>query len=222
MNTLQARNLTLQDVENFLKFQERDDGSFTALLSLEPLTEAEQQQLRQIRDDFRNYLKSKPSEGQVKLLAIAPLLRLAGFYRYPIKLKVEEDIAKIQVEEDGEIEISGRFDIIAVNTARLNVASKPFCILVIETKKGIASTLAGLPQLLTYTYEHLNRQEAVWGLVTNGADYQFVYIQHGERPSYQYLPSLTMFAWEDFQQLLQVLKAIRLRQADANAQMLSA
>ena len=100
MTTLPARNPTLQDVENFLKFQERDDGSFTALLSLEPLTEAEQQQLGQIRDDFRNYLKSKPSEGQVKLLAIAPLLRLAGFYRYPIKLKVEEDIAKIQVEDD--------------------------------------------------------------------------------------------------------------------------
>lgn len=209
MTTLQARNLTLKDVENLLKFQALYDGSFTPLLSLEPLTEAEQRELRQIRDNFGNYIReSKPSEGQVKFIAIAPLLKLAGFYRYPIQLKVEEDIAKIQVEEDGEIQISGRFDIIAVKTARLNVESKPFCILVIETKNGMASTIAGLPQLLTYTYEHLNHQKAVWGLVTNGVDYQFVYIQHEQRLSYQYLPGLTMFEWKRFQQLLQVFKAI--------------
>ena len=117
MTTLNAKNLTLGDVQRILGFQAQYDGSFTPLLSLEPLTEFEQQELTQIRNDFLYYLfASKVSEGLVKALTTFPLLRLAGFYRYPIEIALEENIADIRIEDEDTL-ITGRFDIIAVNQA---------------------------------------------------------------------------------------------------------
>ena len=98
MTTLNARNLSLEDVQRLFGFQEEYSESFTPVLSLEPLTELEQQDLVQIRNDFRRYLTAgKVSEGQVKFLVVAPLMRLAGFYRYPIQITLSEDIADINI-----------------------------------------------------------------------------------------------------------------------------
>ncbi len=70
-------------------------------------------------------------EGQVKVLTLFPLLRLAGFYRYPIKIRVEEGIDNIiLVDEDKTI--SGRFDIVTVNNSIATVNDIPFWILVIS------------------------------------------------------------------------------------------
>lgn len=44
MTILQARRLTLADVHWLLGFQQQYDGSFSDLLSLEPITEAEEQE----------------------------------------------------------------------------------------------------------------------------------------------------------------------------------
>lgn len=208
MTTLNARNLTLDEVERLLKLEARYDGSFTPLLSVEPVSEVEQQEVVQIRNDFLPYLKAgKALEGQVRLVVVAPLLRLAGFYRAPILLQVEEDIARIDIEDE-DTTITGRFDILAVNKGQLTSAKIPFWILVIETKKGIADPVAGLPQLLTYACESLERQEFVWGLATNGARYQFVYIQSRNPSTYQYMPLLNLLETESAIKLLQVLKAI--------------
>jgi hypothetical protein len=69
-------------------------SSFSSLLSLAPLTQFEQQELTEIWEDFDNYLtEGKVSEGQVKFLVLAPLVRLAGFYKAPLVIKLEEDIA---------------------------------------------------------------------------------------------------------------------------------
>ena len=65
-----------------------------------------------------------------------------------------------------------------------------------------------LPQLLTYAYECLEHQFAVWGLTTNGREYQFVYIQQGNPPTYQLMPLLNLMESERAIELLQVLKAI--------------
>ena len=56
MTTLNAKDLSLNEVHKLLGFQRQYNSSFTSLLSLEPLTEFERQELVQIRDDFDNYL----------------------------------------------------------------------------------------------------------------------------------------------------------------------
>ncbi|MBD2020263.1 hypothetical protein H6F43_08695 [Leptolyngbya sp. FACHB-36] len=59
MATLKASKLALADVYRLLKFEERfDDRAFQDVLSLEFVTESEQQQLKQIQTNFRPYTNS--------------------------------------------------------------------------------------------------------------------------------------------------------------------
>ncbi|QMS91585.1 restriction endonuclease subunit R [Nostoc edaphicum CCNP1411] len=208
MTILNARNLSLEEVQRLFGFQEEYSDSFSNYLSLESLTEVEQQELLQIRNDFRRYLiAGKVSEGQVKFLAVAPLLRLAGFYRYPIEIVLEENIADIEVEDE-DIRIKGRFDILAISKAKHTKLQKYFWVLLIESKNSQIDISTGLPQLLTYSYKNLDNQKSVWGLTTNGRSYQFVYIEQGNPPIYYLLPELNLMERERSSQLLQVLKAI--------------
>lgn len=208
MTILNARNLSLEEVHRIFGYQKQYTESFNPLLSLEPLTEIEQQELLQIRDDFDRYLSAgKVSEGQVKFLVIAPLMRLARFYRDPIEIRLEEDIADIEIEDKDTI-ITGRMDILAVNKAKMSKNKVYFWTLIIESKNSQIDVLVGLPQLLTYINQSLTSQESVWGLVTNGRSYQFVYIQQGNPPIYQILPELNLMEHARSVILLQVLKAI--------------
>jgi len=206
--TLDARNLSLKDVWQLFKFEEQFNNSFASLLSLESLTEFEQQELLQIQNIFRSYYAAgKISEGQIKFLFLAPLMKLAGFYHPSIKITLEENIAEILVEDE-DTSIKGRMDILAVNKTQGRTTTTPFWILVIEAKNSSLNAFDGLPQLLTYAYKGIEQQTSVWGLTTNGMDYQFVYIQQGNPPIYQLLPKLDITRGESSIELLQVLKAI--------------
>ncbi|NES24679.1 MAG: restriction endonuclease subunit R [Symploca sp. SIO3E6] len=208
MTTIIAQKLTLKQIHQLLKLHKLPNGSFTPLLSLEPLTEFEQQELTQIRDDFENYLiEGKVLEGQIKLLVIAPLLRLAGFYRSPIKISLEQDIETIVVEDE-DTKITGRFDLLAVNKEYATTKDIAFWLLVIESKNSSINSLEGLPQLLTYAHQSLKYQKLVWGLSTNGTDYRFVLIKPGNPPTYQQMPLLDLMDSESAVLLLQVLKSI--------------
>jgi len=206
--TLDARNLSLEDVQRLLKFEEQLNGSITSLLCLELLTDFEQQELSQIRNLFRSYYAAgKISEGQIKFLFIAPLMNLAGFYNSSIKITLKENIADISVEDE-DTNIKGRMDILAVNKTQGKKITTPFWILVLEAKNSSINASEGLPQLLTYTYKSLENQTSVWGVTTNGMDYQFIYVQQGNPPIYQLLPKLDITRSTSSIELLQVLKSI--------------
>lgn len=204
--TVEASSLSLNDVHRFLKLEELSTGSFTDFLNLEPFTEFEQQDLLRIRNDFERYLSAgKISEGLVKFLTIAPLMRLAGFYDVPIRLTMEDSIAIAIEDEDRRI--TGRMDILAINNPQSNIAP-PFWVVVIETKNSAVEVGEGVPQLLTYAFKSLDQQPSVWGLATNGLRYQFVYLRRDEQPTYQLMSLLSLNESPDAIELLQVLKAI--------------
>lgn len=209
MTTISASTLTLQRVYHYLKFQELSYGCFGSILKLEPLSEFEHSELDQIRLDFKNYLTDgKVLENMVMALTVMPLLRLAGFYRAPIKMRMEEEIERIEIADEDAI-ITGRIDLICINKDSPDLHDIPFWILAIEAKNTSISSSEGLPQLLTYAYKSLENQKSVWGLTTNGMFYEFVFIQQLEEyPTYQPLPSLHLIEPESSQTLLQVLKAI--------------
>ncbi|MBR8838681.1 MAG: restriction endonuclease subunit R [Stigonema ocellatum SAG 48.90 = DSM 106950] len=203
---LEASSLSLNDVHRLLKLQKQPNGLFRDFFTLEPLTEFEQQDLARIAKDFERYLYAgKVSEGLVKFLTLAPLMRLAGFYDVPIRLTVEDSLAITIVDED--IRITGRMDILAVNGVQAETML-PFWVLVIETKNSAIDVGEGLAQLLTYAFKSLEQQGAVWGLVTNGQRYQFVYLRQGTPPTYQLMPLLNLNEYQDAVELLQVLKGI--------------
>jgi hypothetical protein len=55
MITLDARNLSLKEVQQVFRLERKPNNSFTDLLSLETLTSYEQQELNKIRDNFDSY-----------------------------------------------------------------------------------------------------------------------------------------------------------------------
>jgi len=208
MTTLNANNLTLAEVHRLLKIEKLPNGSFSSLLSLEPLTQFEQQELTQISNDFNSYLiEGRVLEGLIKALTTFPLLRLAGFYKSPLKLNLDQDIANIVVEDEDAF-ITGRLDIVAINKAQQTITDVQFWVLIIESKNSSIAPSAGLPQLLTYAYQSLESQQSVWRLVTNGELYQFVYIQQVNPPTYQQMPIFSLMDADTSTQLLQVLKGI--------------
>ena len=209
MTTINAEKMSVLQVRKFLNFQlEPKDISFADLLSLEPLAELEREEIKHIKNDFREYLLTeKVTEGLVKALTTFPLMRLAGFYRHPLKMSLEQNIAEIVIEDE-DTTITGRFDVLAVNKGEEIAPENPFWVLIIETKNSSITALTGLPQLLSYAYKSLQHQKAVWGLTTNGLHYQFVYMQPGNTPTYQLLPEINLMTPEGSILLLQVLKAI--------------
>lgn len=209
MTTLDASNLVLKDVHHLFKLEREINNSFTSLLSLEPLTDSERQDLEEIRLIFEDYYEEgKILEGQIKLLLLSPLMWLSGFYHPSIRITLEEGIATIHLEDEDTV-VKGRMDILAATKIQPETRAVSLWILLIECKNSSIDALEGLPQLLAYAYTKLEQQESVWGVTTNGKNYQFVYIQQGNPPTYQLLPELNLIRPEQAVELLRVLKAIR-------------
>lgn len=204
---LEASKISLNYVLHLLKLEERETSAFTDFFSLEPLAELEQQELLKIRHDFLRYLAAgKISEELIKFLVLSPLMRLTGFFDIPIVLTMEDSIP-IQVEDE-DIVIKAQLDILAVNQPDAAVTATRFWILVVEAKNSAIDPWVGLPQLLIYAFKSLQEQPSVWGLTTNGRNYQFVYLTRGNPCTYQILPELSLTDTERSIQLVKVLKAI--------------
>jgi Type I restriction enzyme R protein N terminus (HSDR_N) len=209
MVTLRANAITLEEVEQLLGFTPLYDGEFGDFLTIKPLSPIELSQVQSIRTNFLTYIRrGKVSEGQARQISINPILELAGYHKAPIELRIEEDVDRIDIK-DKDTHIQGRLDIVAVNRTVNTSATALLWVLIVESKNLSASEFTGIAQMLTYAHGSLAHQSAVWGLVTNGATYQFFHIQKGETPTYQYFPSLRLLEADRASQLIQVLAAIR-------------
>jgi Type I restriction enzyme R protein N terminus (HSDR_N) len=209
MVTLRANEITLEEVEQLLGFTPLYDGQFSDFLTIKSLSPIELSKIQSIRTNFLTYIRrGNVSEGQARQISINPILELAGYHKAPIELRIEEDIQRIDIK-DKDTHIRGRLDIVAVNRTVNTSATALLWVLIVESKNLAASEFTGIAQMLTYAHGSLKTQSAVWGLVTNGATYQFFHIQQGETPTYQYLPSLRLLETDRANQLIQVLAAIR-------------
>ena len=211
VKVLNASSLTLEEACDRLQLRFQFEEDLRAFLDLQPLTPQESERAAEIRQAWeRYYIKGKICEGQVNLMALSPLLWASGYTLDPaIRISMEENIEEIAID-DGETVIRGRMDVII--TRAWESKRVPLCILIIETKNSAASAAVGLPQLLTYAGAFLEQQELVWGLATNGTDYQFVRVERG---LYRQFRSLSLLSPEDTARILEVV--ISLRKGDAIA-----
>jgi predicted type IV restriction endonuclease len=121
-------------------------------------------------------------ENAVKLVVLSPLLSLAGFYDELFFLKTEDSIV-ISIEDKDEI-IGGRIDIL--------VLQQQFWLLLIESKQGSFSLVEAIPQALTYMLANPYPDQPVFGLVTNGEDFQFIKLVKQELPIYDLSDKFTL------------------------------
>ena len=177
----QAKNLTLGEVHRKLNLHKsRDAEFFHEWQNIDSsLSEADRENLHQLRDDLESMQENPSHEEIVKIFALGPILRLAGMAKYPFLPKAEHIIEIDMSYEDRDQEaviIRGRIDIL--------ISHENLWSIVIETKRSASSVLEALPQTLTYMMAGQGNSLPIYGLCTNGADFIFVKLVKGDVNQY--------------------------------------
>ncbi len=199
---IQAQNVTLKYLEAQFQLQQADNEEFFNewFDNLPTNIDLETQDLDRIKLHFQRLVKRPPLlEDAVKLVVISPLLRLAGFYDEPFFIESEESI-RIQIADNNEL-IRGRIDILVIQ--------QQLWLLVIESKQASLSLLEGIPQTLAYMLANPNPDKPVFGLVTNGEDFQFIKLIQQDNPIYGLSDKFTLSRrGNELYQVLAILKKL--------------
>jgi hypothetical protein len=131
---------------------------------LPELTDSETATLDQIRNRFlRHRERGSLAEGTINHLVISPLLTLAGLYDDPFFVTTGAEV---------ELLLEDRNEILKVRIDTL-IIQQQLWVLVVESKSTIAFSVA-LPQALAYLIANPNPERPVYGLITNGDEFQFI------------------------------------------------
>jgi hypothetical protein len=165
------------------------------------LTDTETTTLDQIRNRFlRHRKRGSLAEGTINHLVISPLLTLAGLYDEPFFITTEPEV-ELLLQDRNEL-LRGRIDTLIIQ--------QQLWVLVVESKSTIAFSVA-LPQVLTYMMGNPNPQRPVYGLITNGDEFQFIKLLIQDNPQYDLsnIFSLLLPHRNQLYDIMRVLKQIR-------------
>jgi len=203
--------LTLSDLrETFHLTRDRGDPFFEQWLQdPDPLSDFEQQALNRLKRNYENIIETNPLEEVVKLVVVAPLLDLAGFYQPPFSIRAEVSTRLIVTEADQVF--TGSIDVLVVK--------QRFWVLVIESKQSRFDVMSGVPQALSYLLSQptdLPKEDTQssdtatrFGMVTNGREVLFLKLKSCQPPTYVQSRSYQVIeAQDDLIQILQGLKVI--------------
>jgi hypothetical protein len=171
-------HLTLPELEETKRLKLADDPNFFLEWRehLLPLNDEEMRYLDQVQREYFDQTRSgQISEGLIKLIVISPLLHLAGFYRRPFEVRLEESV-QIEVTEANEV-WRGRIDALVIKDY--------FWILVIEAKHSAFGIDIAIPQALGYMLANPNLEQYTYGLVTNGSSFAFLKLTQVPSPIYE-------------------------------------
>ncbi len=165
--TIPATEVTLRELKQVFGLRQAQDPSFFLAWAEAgaPLSEAEQQLLDRVKANFMELMEDPPMlENSVKMVVLAPLLDLAGFYHKPFRIETETSV-DVEMEDEGLV-IRGRIDVLVLN-ARL-------WLLVIESKRSDFSVTRAIPQALAYMLGNPEMAQPTFGMITNGNEFLFL------------------------------------------------
>ena len=199
--TITVEKLTLYDLEKSFNLTLSDRPDFSPEwqnehLDIEP---KEQEQLDRIKTNYLHLSKRLVLEEMVKMVVVSPLLDMARFYQPPFYSVAEKSI-KVAVKDEN-LTIHGKIDVLVIQDR--------FWILVIESKQAGVSLQKGIPQALAYMLAHPNREQPIYGMVTNGSNFVFLKLAWQDQPIYGISDEYTLMRHEnDLYKILQILKSI--------------
>ena len=113
-------------------------------------------------------------ENTVKMVVLAPLLDLSGFYHKPFRIETEKG-TQIQMQDDG-IVIRGRIDVLELQ--------QKLWLLVIESKRSDFAVTRAIPQALSYMLSNPDTSQPTYGMIANGSEFLFLKVSHQPTPQY--------------------------------------
>lgn len=159
---------SLAEAETRFGLSRNDEPSFFTEWSIDlpELTATEQQRLDLIKQRYLYHQQhGHLLENAVNFIVIAPLLELAGFYDLPFRLRSEASI-RLEIEDRDKKVYQGRIDSLIVQ--------EHLWIILVEAKRTSFSIEVALPQALAYMSANPQPENAIFGLVSNGAYSMFV------------------------------------------------
>ncbi|MCT7961002.1 restriction endonuclease subunit R [Laspinema sp. D1] len=167
-----------------------------------PLSDIEQQTLERVKANFLALMEDPPMlENTVKMVVLAPLLDLAGFYRPPFRIETETSVT-VEMADEG-IVIQGRIDVL--------VQKHRLWLFVIESKRSDFSVTRAIPQALTYLLSNPDREDSTFGMIMNGNE--FLFLKATRHPVAEYANSRLFSLFNPGNELdlvLQILKQLGL------------
>lgn len=174
--SIQAKTLTLLDVEKIFNFQLCEEDQFFRewIDDLPQIADEEKRSLDKLKAGYINSVKYAMLEDTVKMVVLAPLLFLADFYLTPFHIEAEKSV-ELTIEDEDTI-VSGSIDVLLL--------LQSFWVVAIEAKGSQYSVEAGLPQLLFYMLNDPSPEQVTFGLLTNGSSFRFIKVTKQGTPQY--------------------------------------
>jgi len=168
-----AKDVTLRELKQNFGLQMAVEPTFFTewLEGSASLNEEERHLLDRVKANFLELMEDPPMlENTVKMVVIAPLLDLAGFYHKPFRIETETSVA-LEMKDEKTI-IRGRIDVLVVKDR--------LWLLVIESKRSDFAVTRAIPQALAYMLSNSETVQPTFGMITNGNEFLFLKTSHNE------------------------------------------
>lgn len=163
-----AKNITLGELKQNFGIRQVPNSTFE-LKEFDPLKDEDRRLLDRVKTNFLELIDEPPIlENTVKMVILAPLLDLAGFYHKPFRIETETSVA-IEMQDEG-ITIRGRIDILVLKSG----LKKRLWLLVIESKRSDFAVTRAIPQALAYMLSNSETDKPTFGMITNGNEFLFL------------------------------------------------
>lgn len=200
VQTIPARDVTLSTLKQQFNLQFTQDSQFFLEWSINypELNDREKEALNRVKENFLALMENPPLlENSVKMVVLAPLLDLAGFYRPPFHLETEASVS-LEMEDEGTT-IQGRIDVL--------VEKNKLWLLVIESKRSDFAVSRAIPQALAYMLGNPQGDRATFGVITNGNE--FLFLKAVRQPKSKYTNSRLFSLINPGNELYTVLQIIK-------------
>jgi hypothetical protein len=200
VQTIPATQVTLRALKQEFGLQQAQSPTFSPEWSEDhsALSETELQLLDRVKANFVELMEDPPMlENSVKMVVLAPLLDLAGFYHKPFRIETE---TSVEVEmKDEDLVIRGRIDVLVLKVR--------LWLLVIESKQSDFAVTRGIPQALAYMIGNPEMTEPTFGMITNGNE--FLFLKATCQPTAEYANSKLFSLVNPSNELYTVLQVLK-------------
>jgi predicted type IV restriction endonuclease len=202
IQTIPANQITLRILKEQIGLKLSQNPQFFPEWSepYPPLSDIEQQTLERVKANFLALMEDPPMlENTVKMVVLAPLLDLAGFYRPPFRIETETSVT-VEMADEGMV-IQGRIDVL--------VQKHRLWLFVIESKRSDFSVTRAIPQALTYLLSNPEGEGSTFGMIMNGNE--FLFLKASRHPVAEYANSRLFSLFNPGNELdlvLQILKQL--------------